>query len=158
MSLSDNKWGLNYQQFSLWNGLFRFRMVNVSAKKGIKRGNWEQKMGFSMRRKWKNFNFMCWWNGDTHKVSELWRFFSFSHTQCDILFHFNSSAFPFLCFVLHFICEWAGWYCFYLIAYNTRKKFHEKEMMIFASEYFFFGICSCSFSTSFEPLSIISHC
>lgn len=66
-------------------------------------------------------------------------FFPFSHTQCDILFHFNSSvAFPFLCFVLHFICEWAGWYCFYLIAYNTKKReFHEKEMMIFASEYFF---------------------
>lgn len=65
-------------------------------------------------------------------------FFLFSHTQCDILFHFNLSvAFPFLCFVLHFICGWAGWYCFYLIAYNTKKNSMKKRWWFLPANIFF---------------------
>lgn len=37
---------------------------------------------------------------------------------------------------------------------KNRKKYHEKEMMIFCQQKCFFV---CSFSTSFEPLSIISR-
>lgn len=136
-------------------------MVNGAAKKGIRKR--DKKVEISMRRKWKNFNFMCWQNGDTRTKCRNRAFFPPSRSQCDVCFHFNLNvAFLFFCSCVLFYFLSAdglvGWHYFYLIACTDgQKNCHEKEM-IFASEMFFYGVLIFHFIWAFvDYFALLAH-
>lgn len=86
----------------------------------------------------------------------------FSLLQYDILSHFNLNfVFPFFV-LLYTDCGWAGWMAGWLVGaafislhiqIKHTQKTPQKRDDDFCQHFFV-----CSFSTSFEPLSIISHC